>query len=201
MSAPNTANWIRVGILALPLYGLLTFWGTFTHEPNRDTNIEAYAHYISSSTYLAQHLLGSILGTILAIFGVIALAAYLANGRAGRLALVAMVLSVAGNCLILTFFGVSTIVSPVIGQAYLEGQQGVVGVNEAIFSSALVPLISGPGLLLYLVSNILIGVAVWRSRTLPKWARALRPSPTEGAITPYTGNPVSEKTSTRQFSE
>ncbi len=84
-----------------------------------------------------------------------------------------MVLSVAGNCLILTFFGVSTIVSPAIGQAYLAGQQGAVGVNEAIFGSALVPLISGPGLLLYLVGTILLGVAVWRSRTLPKWAGAL----------------------------
>src|SRR5215216_7218088 len=52
--------------------------------------------------YLATHLLGSIVGTILAIFGTIALAAYLANSRTGSLALLAMVLSVAGNCLILT---------------------------------------------------------------------------------------------------
>ena len=104
-------------------------------------------------------------------FGV--LAAYLANCRAGPLALVAMVMSVVGNCLILAIFGFSTIVSPVIGRLYLEGQQGVMEVNDAIFGSALVPLVSGPGLLLYLVGNILLGVAVWRSGTLPKLAGAL----------------------------
>ncbi len=69
MSATNTVKWIRAGLLALPVYGLLTFWTTFTHEPDRQNQVEAYARYISTSTYLAQHLLGSILGTILAIFG------------------------------------------------------------------------------------------------------------------------------------
>jgi hypothetical protein len=119
--------------------------------------------------YLTQHLLG----TILAIFGVIALGAYLANGRAGRLALTAMVMSVAGNALNMTIFGFSTIISPVIGQLYLEGQPGVMEVNEASFSSAAFLILSGPGMLLYLVGNILLGVTVWRSKTLPKWAGAL----------------------------
>ena len=173
MSATNTVNWIRAGLLALPIYALLTFWATFTHEPDRQNQVEAYARYISTSTYLAQHLLGSILGTILAIFGVIALAAYLANGRAGRLALLAMVLSVAGNCLILTIFGFSTIISPVIGRLYLEGQPGAMEVNEAIFSSPAFVFLVVPGLLFFLVGSILLGVAIWRSGTLPRWAGVL----------------------------
>ena len=142
MLAANIGGWIRIGVWALPVYGLLTFWATFTHEPDRQNEVEAYARFLSTTSYLAQHLLGSILGTILAIFGCIALAAYLTNSHVGRLALLAMVLSVAGNCLILTIFGFSTIVSPVIGQ-------------------------------LYLVGAILLGVAVWRSGTLPRWAGAL----------------------------
>ena len=173
MSAPNTANWIRVGILALPLYGLLTFWATFTHEPDRQNQVEAYARYISTSTYLTQHLLGSILGTILAIFGVMALAAYLANSRARHLALLGMVLSVAGNCLILTIFGFSTLVSPVIGRLYLEGQPGAMEVNEAILTSPAFIFVVLPGLLLFLVGTILFGVAIWRSGTLPRWAGLL----------------------------
>jgi hypothetical protein len=173
MSATKSTNWIRLGILALPIYGLLTFWTTFTHEPDRTTEVEAYARYVSSSTYLTQHLLGSILGTLLAIFGVMALGAYLANGRGGHLALTAMVMSVAGNALNLTIFGFSTIISPVVGQLYLQGQPGVMEVNEAIFSSAAFLILSGPGMLLYLVGNILLGVAVWRSEALPKWAGAL----------------------------
>src|SRR5215208_2877752 len=79
MPAANISGWIRIGVWSLPGYGVLTFWTTFTHEPDRQTQVEAYARYISTTNYLTQHLLGSILGTILAIFGVIALAAYLAN--------------------------------------------------------------------------------------------------------------------------
>ncbi len=173
MSTANAANWIRAGLLALPVYGLLTFWATFTHEPDRQNQVEAYARYISTPTYLAQHLLGSILGTILAIFGVIALAAYLANGRARHLALLGMVLSVAGNCLILTIFGFSTIFSPVIGRLYLEGQPGAMDVNEAIFSSPAFVFLVLPGLLFFLVGTILFGVAIWRSGTLPRWAGLL----------------------------
>ena len=173
MSAANTANWIRAGLLALPIYGLLTLWATFTHEPDRQNQVEAYARYISTSTYLTQHLLGSILGTILAIFGVIALGAYLANGRTGRLALLGMVLSVAGNCLILTIFGFSTHVSPVVGRLYLEGQPGAMAVNEAILSSSAFAILVVPGLLFYLLGAILFGVAIWRSGMLPKWAGAL----------------------------
>ena len=173
MPAANIGSWIRIGVWALPVYGLLTFWATFTHEPDRQNEVEAYAMFLSTTSYLAHHLLGSILGTILAIFGVIALAAYLANSRVGRLALLAMVLIVAGNCLLLTVFGFSTIVSPVIGQLYLEGQPGAMEVNEAIFSTTALLILVGPGLVLYLVGAILLGVAVWRSGTLPKWAGAL----------------------------
>jgi hypothetical protein len=173
MSAANTASWIRTGLVALPIYGLLTFWATFTHEPDRQNQVEAYARYISTTGYLAQHLLGSILGTILAIFGVIALGSYLTNSRAGNLALWGMVLSVAGNCLVLTIFGFSTIISPVIGRLYLEGQPGAMEVNEAIFSSPAFVFLVVPGLLFFLVGSILLGVAIWRSGTLPRWAGVL----------------------------
>jgi hypothetical protein len=169
MSTASTANWIRAGLLALPVYGLLTFWATFTHEPDRQNQVEAYARYISTPTYLAHHLLGS----ILAIFGVIALAVYLANGRSRHLALLGVVPSVAGNCLVLTIFGFSTLVSPVIGRLYLEGQAGAMEVNEAILTSPAFIFVVLPGLLLFLVGTILFGVAIWRSGTLPRWAGLL----------------------------
>ena len=173
MPAANIGGWIRTGVWALPVYGLLTFWATFTHEPDRLTQVEAYARYISTTNYLAQHLLGSILGAILAVFGAMALGAYLASSRSGRLALLAMVLSVAGHCLVLTIFGFSTIISPVIGRLYLAGQPGTMEVNEAIFSSPAFVFLVVPGLLLYVLGTILSGVAIWRSGTLPKWAGVL----------------------------
>jgi hypothetical protein len=41
MSTASTANWIRAGLLALPVYGLLSFSATFTHEPDRQNQVEA----------------------------------------------------------------------------------------------------------------------------------------------------------------
>ncbi len=67
------------------------------------------------------HLLGSILGLIFAIFGVFALGAYLATSRAGRLGLVAMVITVLGSALFLPLQGVSTFSAPEEGQAVLAG--------------------------------------------------------------------------------
>lgn len=172
MPARDTAYWIRAGLLALPVYGLLTFAGTLTHQPDPNTDFEAYARYISTTGYLVGHLVFSILGTTLAIFGAIALMACLANGRAGRLALVAMVLSVTGHALILTIFGFSTFASPAIGRAYLAGQQSAVEINDAILGVPLV-VTALTGGLTYSAGTILFGVAVWRSVTLPRWAGIL----------------------------
>lgn len=165
-------GWIRAGLLALPVYGLLTLWATFTHQPDPGADFGAYAEYVSSGVYLATHLLGSIFGTVLAILGAVALGATLAGGATGRIALVAMVAGVMGNALILTVLGMSTFATPAVGRAYLAGQQGVVAVNADILGAPLVvtALLGG---LLYSASTALFGVAVWRSGTLPRWAGAL----------------------------
>src|SRR5215211_8784496 len=132
MSESGAYAWIKVGVWALPIYGLLTLWGTLTHQPDPNADFGAYARYVSTTSYLVNHLIGSILGITLGIFGAIALGAYPANGRAGRTALAAMVLSVAGSCFILAIFGMSTFATPAVGRAYLAGQQSVVEVNQDI---------------------------------------------------------------------
>jgi len=172
MSESGAYAWIKVGVWALPIYGLLTLWGTLTHQPDPNADFGAYARYVSTTSYLVNHLIGSILGITLGIFGAIALGAYLANGRAGRTALAAMVLSVAGSCFILAIFGMSTFATPAVGRAYLAGQQSVVEVNQDILGVplALTALVGG---LLYSVGTIVFGIAVWRSGTLPGWAGVL----------------------------
>src|SRR5215211_8648266 len=81
MSESGAYAWIKVGVWALPIYGLLTLWGTLTHQPDPNADFGAYARYVSTTSYLVNHLIGSILGITLGIFGAIALGAYLANGR------------------------------------------------------------------------------------------------------------------------
>ena len=70
---------------------------------------------------MLSHLLGSIFGLILAIFGTFALGAYLTTSSAGRLGLVAMVITVLGSALFLPAVGVSAFAAPEEGQAYLAG--------------------------------------------------------------------------------
>ena len=172
MSTSNTGGWIQAGLFLLPVYGILTFVGTFTHQPNPDTDFAAYAQYLSTTSYLVQHLVCSIIGTVLGIFGTISLGAYLSGSRSGRLGLLAMVAGVAGSALILTIFGFATFVSPAIGNAYLAGQHQAEEINQAILGLPLI-LTALSGGLLYTASTILFGIAIWRSEGLPRWAGVL----------------------------
>ena len=172
MSAQNTAttNWIRAGLLALPLYGLLTFATTFDAQPDQAKEPEAWARYVGSTYYLVTHLFAATGGTILAIFGVFALGAYLATGRSGRLGLAAMVTAAAGHALLMVPSVISTFATPAIAEAYLAGMKGVIEGVEFHPAMTVVYLL---GLFLAFVGNVLLGVAVWRSGTLPKWSGAI----------------------------
>ena len=172
MSTQNTAttNWIRAGLLALPLYGLLTFATTFDAQPDQAKEPEAWARYVGSTSYLVTHLFAATGGTILAIFGVFALGAYLSTGRSGRLGLAAMVTAAAGHSLLMVPSVISTFATPAIAEAYLAGMEDVltgVEFHPAMMATYLI------GLSLAFVGNMLLGVAVWRSGTLPKWAGAI----------------------------
>src|SRR5215218_8459801 len=171
MPAANTANWIRIGLWALPLYGLLTFWSSLDPQPDPNTHYEAWSRYVTTDHYVLTHLFGSILGLILAIFGTFALGVYLANGRAGRLGLVAMVITILGSALFLPAMGVSTFAAPEEGQAYLAGIEGIPEMPTS-FADTAFAVTSLLFVLLLFVGNVLLGVAVWRSGTLPRWAGA-----------------------------
>ncbi|HKH76822.1 MAG TPA: hypothetical protein VKA51_07695, partial [Rubrobacteraceae bacterium] len=172
MSAQNTAttNWIRAGLLALPVYGLLTFATTFDAQPDQAKDPEAWAHYVSSTSYLVTHMIAATGGTILAIFGVFALGAYLATSRSGRLGLAAMFTAAAGHALLMVPAVISTFATPAIAEAYLTGMESIITRVEFHPAMMVVYLL---GLLLAFVGNVLLGVAVWRSGTLPKWAGSI----------------------------
>src|SRR5919107_361161 len=97
------------------------------------------------------------------------LPAFLANSRAGRLGLAAMVMTVVGLALSLVIGGVSTFALNAIGRAYLAGTKDVMKLEFSSSFSVLFGLV----ILLLVVGNVLLGVAVWRSGTLPRWAGAL----------------------------
>jgi hypothetical protein len=172
MSTTNIARWIGISLLGLPLYGALTFWSSLDPQPDPDTHYEAWSRFVTTDHYVISHVLGSTLGLILAIFGTFALGAYLANGRTGRLGLVAMVITVLGTALFLPAMGVSTFAAPAEGQAYLAGIEEFSRLPSS-FADTVFAATSLLVILLLFVGNVLLGIAVWRSGTLPKVAGAI----------------------------
>jgi hypothetical protein len=172
MAPLNTTRWLGIGLLGLPLYGALTCWSSLEGQPDPDTQLEAWARFVTTNGYVIGHLLGSILGLIFLIFGVFALGAYLATSRAGRMGLVAMFLTVLGSALFLPLQGVTTFSAPEEGQAVLAGLEEFEALPD-IFANTVFGLTGLVVILLGFVGHILIGVAVWRSGTLPRWAGAL----------------------------
>jgi len=172
MSTPNISRWIGIGLLGLPLYGALTFWSSLDPQPDPSAYYEAWSRFVTTDHYVLSHLFGSTLGLIFAIFGTFALGAYVARSRAGRLGLVAMVLTVLGTALFLPGMGVSTFASPAEGQAYLAGIEEFRKLPSS-FADTMFAATSLLVVLLLFVGNVLLGVAVWRSGTLPRWAGAL----------------------------
>ena len=172
MSAPNITRWVGIGLLGLPLYGVLTFFSSLNPQPDPNTHYGAWARHVTTDHYVLEHLFASSLGLILAIFGTFALGAYLATSRAGRMGLVAMAVTVFGTALFLTIGGVSTFASPEQGQIHLAGIEEYRNLPTILAETAMMATM-GVGMLLMLVGNVLLGVAVWRSGTLPRWAGAL----------------------------
>src|ERR671911_2156777 len=172
MSTPNITRWIGLGLLGLPLYGVMTFFSSLDPQPDPNTHYEAFSRFVTTGGYVLKHLFLSDLSIIFVIFGTFALGAYLTRSRAGRMGLVAMVIAVFGHALFLTIGGVSTFAAPEEGQAILAGMEDIDKLPTTLASTAQTATF-GVSVLLGFVGNVLLGVAVWRSGILPKWAGVL----------------------------
>src|SRR5215211_619145 len=173
MPTPNTTRWIGIGLLGLSLYGALTFFSSFEGQPDPDTHYEAFSRFVTTDSYALKHLLLTLLGAIFGIFGTIALGAYLTRSRPGRMGLWAMVITVLGYALFLTWGGVSTFAAPFEGRIVLAGMEEEIDKLPIILANTLQGATVVASILLGFVGNMLLGVAVWRSGVLPKWAGAL----------------------------
>jgi small-conductance mechanosensitive channel len=171
MSATDTRNWTRVGLVALPIAGALTLWSSLDPQPDPNVRYEAWSRFVVADHYVITHVFGSILGLILAIFGSFALGAYLASSRAGRMGMAAMVLTVFGTALFLPGMGVSAFAAPKEGQAFLAGIEEYAKLPD-ILSDTMGAMTALLMVVLIFVGNLLLGFAVWRSGALPRWAGA-----------------------------
>jgi len=152
-------------LVALPIYGLILGFTTLKPQPDQVIDPRGWAQFVSSSSYLVEHIASSVIGAVLVIIGTLALGAVLSHGRAPRLALSGTILAVTGQILFMVPGTISTFATPAIGAAYLSGNRQVMTIE---FSPVL-SLITGVALLLTVVGNIILGLAIWRSDVLAKW--------------------------------
>lgn len=173
MPPQNTSVLIRTGIWALSLAGLLSLIGGLASLGSPDPGVDprGAAQAASSSGYFLSQFVGNVLAVTLAIFGVIALFAYLANIGWGRLAAAAMILCILGFAMLLSFLGLPTYVIPVISRTYLSGQHDAFRAVGAIFDSVFPIIIVAS--LLYFLGFLIFSVAIWRSGVLPRGAGVL----------------------------
>src|ERR687889_2708002 len=168
---------VRLGLLTLPLAGLLVTWAAIASSAFFDfsgTAIdpqEAATAYASLGYFLSQFV-GYILGLTFLTLGIFALTVYLSEVRGERWTLLAMVLSIVGIGLLLSHYGLRTYAVPALGGAYLDGAQNAVELANAIFCDP-TQSVFYVAFLLYSAGFILFGFAVWGSGTLPRWAGVL----------------------------
>ena len=162
----SSTAWVKAGLVALPLYGLILGFTTLKPQPDQVADPEGWARFVSSTSYLVEHIASSVVGPVLVIFGTLALGALVSHSRAPRLAVWGTVLAVAGQILFMVPGTISTFAIPAIGAAYLSGNREVMALE---FSPVLAAII-GVALLLAVSGNTILGLAIWRSGVLPKWA-------------------------------
>src|ERR687894_2947466 len=168
---------VRLGLLTLPLAGLLVTWAAVASSVFFDFSGTAIdpqeaATAYASLVYFLSRFVGYVWGLTLLTLGVFALTVYLSEIRGERWALVANVLSILGIGLLLSHYGLRTYAVPALGGAYLDGVQNAVELTNAIFGDPTQGVFYA-AFLLYSAGFILFGFAVWGSGTLPRWAGVL----------------------------
>jgi hypothetical protein len=167
-------NRIRLAILALPISGLL---GVISIVPpgvfiNPSTDPEAFARSADSIG------LGNLIGIVSLVFlliGAWALYSIVEKGSDSRSPIYGLLLTFAGVGLQLPFAGIFAFAAPVAGRLYLAGDTSMVKVisDATNISNPVAFAFGATSAWLYAIGSIFLGIAVWRSRSLPKWAGVL----------------------------
>jgi hypothetical protein len=168
----QTRREVRLGLVALALSGLLILIGAALRgavdfaDPGSCCRAGVSPGFVPGWTIV-------LVGGVLQLYGFFGLYRYLTYQAGDLVGFLALVLSIAGIVLILPLTTFHAVNGPVVADLYQQGNQEVIAVVEATFTSALGVAIlvvsSGAGL----IGAILFAVAIWRDGRLPKWTSVL----------------------------
>jgi hypothetical protein len=169
MAVNRVRSFARAAIWALPVWALMLFLGTLTHQPDPQTDMAGFAAYVTTTEFLLSHLVNSIAGAALGSIGVIALMLYLQDTKAVGKAITAMVLTVAGNTLTASVFGAAAFAQTAIGNAFLAGKADALDYYNLVYAAPLFITVI-VGLLLFMTGGGFTGSAISSSGRFPRWA-------------------------------
>jgi hypothetical protein len=170
MTDARLERYARFLVWAMPVWAVLLFVGTLEHQPPPQTQFSEYARFITTTTFLASHLIASILGAAFGTVGLAALFVLLVQRGTGALATWAFVLFAIGNTLATSVFGAAAFAQPAIGRMYLAGQTTqAVALQDDVYGAPLFAT-ALPGVLLLTIGLVLYGIAVARATWVPRWA-------------------------------
>ena len=161
----------RLGLWALPVWAVLLSASTITHQPDPKTDLAGWSRYVTTTEFLASHLVASILGAAIGALGLVALGAVLASRGHPRAGLWTMVTGVSGNVLNAAVLGIAAFAQPAIGRDYLAGHTASASllVKTAVNGEWLNVTAVTSGVLL-IASTVIAGVGVARTGSLPRTA-------------------------------
>ncbi len=167
---------VRWGLWLIAVAGILctaifTYWMT-AGDLNPETDPKKFADYATSIGSIGSNV-AYLVGIVLLLFGVLALYGMLAGGREHSLALAGLVLHVASLCTLLAGLGGAIFGQAVVAGLYEEGNTGVapalVKLNGGTFGTAILVAFL-VAVVLAVLGAIATGIAIWRSRALPRWS-------------------------------
>jgi hypothetical protein len=158
----------RGALWALPIWAVMLFLGTLTHQPDPQTDFPGFAAYVTTTSFLLSHLINSITGAAIGSIGVVGLMLYLQESKASGRAITGMVATIVGNTLVSSIFGAAAFAQTAMGRMFLAGQQDALDFynqvyNSALFGTALIAL------LLFMIGGVFVGNAITVSGLFPRW--------------------------------
>jgi hypothetical protein len=164
----HVRTFARIALWALPVWALLLFLGTLTHQPDPQTAFPDFAAYVTTGQFLWSHLLASIAGAAIGSIGAIALMLHLLDSKAAGRAIAGAVALVAGNTLLTSIFGIAAFAQPAMGRLFLAGQQNALDFYNQVYAAPLFGT-AALGLLLFIVGGVFSGLAIAAAGCLPRW--------------------------------
>ena len=124
---------------------------------------------MTTTEFLFGHIVFSIVGAGIGVLGLQALFTFLALHGGSLVSIAGVALAVVGNVVISAIFGMAAFGQSALGRLYLDGQtQVAIATYGDMYGVPLAATAAG-GILLLVSGVVCLGIAVTRSRALPKW--------------------------------